>query len=83
MIEEQSDLHNPADPIYDVKDGSVCFDHVSFSYSKDPNKLCLRDINFTVKSGETVGIIGGTGTSKSSLVQLIARLYDVTEGAYK
>lgn len=81
VIEEQSDLHNPADPIYDVKDGSVCFDHVSFSYSKDPNKLCLRDINFTVKSGETVGIIGGTGTSKSSLVQLIARLYDVTEGS--
>ncbi len=81
VLDEENDIHNCADPIFEVTDGSVKFDNVNFSYSKDMNKLCLKNINLDIKSGETVGIIGGTGSSKSSLVQLIPRLYDVTEGA--
>ena len=81
VLDEENDIHNCADPIFEVTDGSVKFDNVNFSYSKDMNKLCLKNINLNIKSGETVGIIGGTGSSKSSLVQLIPRLYDVTEGA--
>ena len=80
VLDEENDIHNCADPMFEVTDGSVKFDNVNFSYSKDMNKLCLKDINLDIKSGETVGIIGGTGSSKSSLVQLIPRLYDVTEG---
>ncbi len=83
ILDENSDIHNNENPVMDVKNGEIIFDHVSFSYAKDKNKLCLSDANIEIKSGETVGIIGGTGSSKSSLVQLIPRLYDVTEGSVK
>jgi len=83
ILEEESDLTNKENPIYEVKNGQVIFENVSFSYSKNKEKLALKDISFTINSGETIGIIGGTGSSKSSLVQLIARLYDVTEGSVK
>lgn len=81
ILGEESDLHNPAEPIYQVPDGSVSFKDVNFSYAKDPNRLCLSNVNLTIPSGQTVGIVGGTGSSKTSLVQLIPRLYDVTEGS--
>ena len=80
LLNEESDLQNGPNPIEEVKDGSVVFENVSFSYAKDPSKECLKDVNLTIKSGETVGILGGTGTSKTTLVQLIPRLYDATEG---
>ena len=80
ILDEESDLKNGANPIFEVKNGDVVFNHVNFSYANDKNKLCLKDVNINIKSGETVGIIGGTGSSKSSLVQLIPRLYDTTEG---
>ncbi|MDO5539706.1 MAG: ABC transporter ATP-binding protein [Eubacteriales bacterium] len=83
VLTEQPDITNPSDPVTKVENGSISFDHVFFSYSKDMNKLCLKDISFDIKSGETVGIIGGTGSAKSSLVQLIPRLYDVTAGTLK
>lgn len=79
---EESDLKNHENPVMDVKDGSVEFDNVSFSYNGG-KKYCLSDVNIKIKSGETVGIIGGTGSSKSSLVQLIPRLYDATQGCVK
>lgn len=81
VLDETSDLKNPEHPVMEVKDGSIQFNHADFSYYKDKNVLCLRDINLTIPSGSTVGIIGGTGTGKSSLVQLIPRLYDVTDGS--
>lgn len=80
VLSEEVDLINNEKALKDVKDGSIVFDHVSFSYAKDKNKLCLNDISLKIKSGETIGIIGGTGSSKSSLVQLIPRLYDTTSG---
>ena len=80
ILQEKSDLTNGTDPVKTVKNGDVCFENVDFSYSKDPNKLCLSGVNLKVRSGETIGIIGGTGSAKSSLVQLIPRLYDVTSG---
>ena len=80
VLDEESDITNPDTPIKEVNDGSIKFDKVSFSYVKDKQKECLKDINLDIKSGETVGIIGGTGSGKSSLVNLIPRLYDVTEG---
>lgn len=83
ILDEESDIHNNENPIMEVKNGDISFDKVSFSYAKDKNKLCLSDVNLEIKSGETVGIIGGTGSSKSSLVQLIPRLYDVTEGSVR
>lgn len=83
VLTEQPDIADPQQPVMEVKDGSISFDHVSFSYSKDINKLCLKDIHLDIRSGETVGIIGGTGSAKSSLVQLIPRLYDVTAGSLK
>lgn len=83
ILQEQSDLHNGEHPVYEVPDGSVSFENVSFSYAGDIKKECLSGVSLHIKSGETVGIIGGTGTSKSSLVQLIPRLYDVTEGCIK
>lgn len=83
VLNEENDIHNCADPIFDVKDGSVSFENVNFGYSKDMSKLCLKNINLNISSGETIGIIGGTGSSKSSLVQLIPRLYDVTEGTVR
>ena len=80
LLNEESDLKNGPNPIEEVKDGSVVFENVSFSYAKDPTKECLKEVNLTIHSGETVGILGGTGTSKTTLVQLIPRLYDATEG---
>ncbi len=83
ILDEKSDITNPDNPVYEVKDGSVEFENVGFSYAKDVNKLCLSDINLKINSGETIGIIGGTGSSKSTLVQLISRLYDTTVGSVK
>lgn len=83
VINEKTDLTNGENPVYEVKDGSIIFENVGFGYSKDKDKCVLENINFSIKSGETIGIIGGTGSSKSSLVQLIPRLYDVTEGCVK
>lgn len=83
VLEEQSDITNNDSPIYEVKDGSVEFTDVCFSYAKRPDKTVLDDIDLVIPSGQTVGIIGGTGSSKSSLVQLIPRLYDVTAGQVK
>ena len=80
ILDEESDIKNKENPVMEVKDGSIKFDNVNFSYVKDINKLCLKNVNLEIKSGETVGIIGGTGSSKSSLVQLIPRLYDTTTG---
>ncbi len=80
VLEEKSDLTNGADPVMEVKDGSVEFKNVSFSYKKNGEKA-LENINLSIRSGETIGIIGGTGSAKSSLVQLLPRLYDVTEGS--
>ena len=81
VLTETPDLAEPDDPVYDVPDGSVTFRHVSFSYHKDAEKPVLRDIDLTIRSGETIGILGGTGSAKTSLVSLISRLYDVTDGA--
>lgn len=83
VLNEKSTLTNPEKPIYSVKDGSVSFENVSFKYSQKAERMVLSDINLHISSGETIGIIGGTGASKSSLVQLIPRLYDVTEGIVK
>ena len=83
VLDEQSDITNCDDPVYEVKDGSIQFTDVCFSYAKRPDKMVLDDIDLVIPSGQTVGIIGGTGSSKSSLVQLIPRLYDVTGGSVK
>ena len=80
VLNETPDIVNPDYPLYEVKDGSIVFDHVSFRYNKDGKKNVLNDISFSVKEGETIGIIGGTGSAKSSLVNLISRLYDVSDG---
>jgi ATP-binding cassette subfamily B protein len=80
ILEEVPDLKSPENPVMEVKDGSIEFKDVSFSYIKDKEKLALKNINLKIEAGETIGIIGGTGSSKTSLVQLIPRLYDVTEG---
>lgn len=80
VLDEKSDLANGENPVMEVKDGSVKFNNVSFAYKKDGEKA-LENINLDIKSGETIGIIGGTGSAKSSLVQLLPRLYDVTEGS--
>lgn len=80
ILNEESTIKDPDSPVTEIKDGSIVFDHVNFSYAGDKEKLCLKDADLKIKSGETVGIIGGTGSSKSTLVQLIPRLYDVTEG---
>ncbi len=81
VLDEKSAIHNPEQPIYTVKDGSVDFNSVSFKYSKTAKKSALSDIDLHIKSGMTVGILGGTGSGKTSFVQLIPRLYDVTEGS--
>ena len=81
VINEESTLHNPEDPCYEIKDGSIRFEHVTFRYSASAEVPVLDDINLSIASGETIGIVGGTGSSKSSLVNLISRLYDVNEGA--
>lgn len=80
VLEETTDIDNPADPVMTVRDGSICFEQVSFAYSTKSDKKVLNDINLSIASGQTVGIIGSTGSSKSSLVQLIPRLYDVSSG---
>lgn len=80
VLKEVPDIKNPENPIEKVADGSIEFKNVSFSYINDKDKECLKDINIKINSGETIGIIGGTGSGKSSLVNLIPRLYDVTEG---
>lgn len=83
VLSEKSEIKNPACPITDISDGSVLFDNVSFSYKANADKPALSDINLFIASGETVGIIGGTGSGKTSLIQLISRLYDVSKGAVK
>ncbi|HRX57755.1 MAG TPA: ABC transporter ATP-binding protein [Eubacteriales bacterium] len=80
VLDEESDMQNTEHPVFGIKDGSVAFEHVTFAYSKKADRPVLKDIDLTIRSGETVGIIGGTGSSKTSLVQLIPRLYDVAQG---
>lgn len=81
VLEEKTDIANPENPVRTVKDGSICFKNVDFVYASKADKKVLDNVNLNIASGETVGIIGGTGSSKSSLVQLIPRLYDVTKGS--
>lgn len=81
VLEENSDLTNPQNPDFEIENGDIDFNNVSFAYKKGSNKYVLQDIDLHIKSGETIGIIGGTGSSKSSLVNLISRLYDVSEGS--
>lgn len=83
VIGEKSTLTNPENPVYEVRDGSISFENVSFKYSEKAERMALSNINLEIKSGETIGIIGGTGSSKSSLIQLIPRLYDATQGVVK
>ena len=83
VLSEESTIKNPGHPVYEVRDGSIDFDKVNFKYSKNAEKMALANIDLHIKSGETIGVIGGTGSSKSSLIQLISRLYDVTEGCVK
>ena len=83
VLLEKPDLSNPANPVMEVADGSVDFDNVSFAYHPETGRFALRDIDLHIKSGEVIGVIGGTGSSKSSLIQLISRLYDATEGSVR
>ena len=81
VLNEQSDIQNPADPVMEVADGSIRFENVEFAYKTNADKPVLKNVNLEIASGETIGIVGGTGSAKTSLVNLISRLYDVTEGA--
>lgn len=83
VLDEESDIVSPENAVTEVKDGSIVFENVDFSYAKDKNKLCLSGVDITINAGETVGIIGGTGASKTTLVHLIPRLYDVTTGSVR
>ena len=83
VLAEQPELHNPETPVVEVKDGSIDFDHVNFSYRRGSGKSALADIDLHIRSGETIGVIGGTGCGKSSLANLISRLYDATEGTVR
>ncbi len=83
VLNEKSTMTSPENAVHDVKDGSITFENVNFKYSEKAEKFALSNINLTIKSGETIGIIGTTGSSKTSLVQLVPRLYDATEGAVK
>ncbi|BBM36317.1 ABC transporter ATP-binding protein [Pseudoleptotrichia goodfellowii] len=83
VLNEEPTIKNPENPVYEVKDGSISFENVNFSYSNNPDILNLKNINLEIKQGETIGIIGGTGSAKSALVQLIPRLYDVLNGTVK
>ena len=83
VLTEESTLQNPQHPVMEVKDGSIDFDHVSFKYSKKASRYALSDIDLHIKSGEVIGVLGGTGSSKTTLIQLIPRLYDATEGTVK
>jgi ATP-binding cassette subfamily B protein len=80
VLDEKSDIVDPENPVYEIKDGSIVFENVSFGYSKNSSIYCLEDVNLNIKSGETIGIIGGTGSSKSTLIQLVPRLYDASVG---
>ncbi len=81
VLNEEADIVNPEDPVTKISDGSIVFDHVNFSYKAENTEPVLKDVNISIKSGETIGIMGGTGSAKTSLVNLISRLYDVTEGS--
>ncbi len=81
VLNEKPDITNPENPVMEVADGSIEFQHVDFSYKKDAKEPVLKDINLKIRSGETIGILGGTGSGKSSLVSLLSRLYDVTKGS--
>ena len=81
VLSEESTLQNPENPVMEVKDGSIDFNHVNFKYSKAASRMALSDIDLHIKSGEIIGVLGGTGSSKTTLIQLIPRLYDVTEGS--
>ena len=83
ILNEKSDIVSPENAVTEVRDGSITFSDVNFSYKKDSDNYCLKNINLSVRSGETIGIIGGTGSSKSSLIQLVSRLYDVSTGSVK
>ncbi len=83
VLQERSSITSPADPVMEVSDGSIDFDHVSFRYSEHAERMALANVDLHIRSGETIGILGGTGSSKTSLIQLIPRLYDVTEGCVK
>jgi len=83
ILDEESDIQNGENPVTTVENGAIEFENAAFSYSGDPSKLCLRRVKLSIRSGETVGILGGTGAGKSTLVQLIPRLYDATEGVVK
>ena len=83
VLNEKSSLTNPGNPDYEITDGSIDFDNVSFSYSEKSEKPVLNHIDLHIGAGETIGIVGGTGSSKTSLVNLIGRLYDVTDGSVK
>ena len=83
VLEEKSSLMNPENPDMEVPDGSICFEHVNFRYKENAKEWVLQDINLNIHSGETIGIIGGTGSAKSSLANLISRIYDVSEGSVK
>jgi len=83
VLKEESTITSPADPVLEVKDGSIDFENVNFRYSEHAERMALSDIDLHIKSGETIGILGGTGSSKTSLIQLISRLYDATEGTVK
>lgn len=83
VLMEEPEITNPENPVYDVTDGSIEFDHVTFRYNHGSEKPVLDDVNFSIRAGETIGIIGGTGSSKTSLVNLISRLYDVEEGTIR
>ncbi len=83
VLDEESTIKNPENPVYVVENGDIVFENVSFAYASTADKNTLDNVNLTIKSGETIGIIGATGSSKTSLIQLISRLYDVTEGSVK
>ena len=83
VLQERSSITSPADPVMEVSDGSIDFDHVSFRYSEHAERMALANVDLHIRSGETIGLLGGTGSSKTSLIQLIPRLYDVTEGCVK
>ena len=83
VIDTESTIKNPENPVTEVKDGSIDFENVDFKYSEGAQKYALSDINLHIASGQTVGIIGGTGSSKTTLIQLIPRLYDVTDGTVR
>ena len=83
VLKEVPEMQDKADAVTEVKDGEIIFDHVNFSYAGEGGNLSLKDVDLHIRSGQTIGIIGGTGSAKSTLVQLIPRLYDVTEGCVK